>query len=353
MKRKIFSTILATILIISAFPRPGLAADTDEQAKAVEYITTNKIFVGDGTGNLILESGLTRAELAVILTRLDYVDAPDGLSEWNDWGIEHFSSPEFQINPFTDVPAWATPYVEYCYQRSLMVGVAEQQFAPNLSVSPKMACTVILRYCGIPETDWSYNTSVEKATTLGLTPSTGLDGDIILRGTMAVLIYNGMHYVQDGEPVQDSQPKTPDEETSTTPPEVPGMTIDEMKAEIIRLTNAERINAGLSELVVLPALMDTAQTKAQDFLDNHYFGHISPIYGTPGEMIKAAIPQAKSAGENAAAWTKTPGEAFSIWLNSPEHYANILASKYTHAGVGIAEGVNGGYWWVLQFATIQ
>ena len=141
---------------------------------------------------------------------------------------------------------------------------------------------------------------------------------------------------------------------STTPPEqtTPTMSIDEMKAEIIRLTNAERIKAGLPELEVLPALMDTAQAKAQDFIDSHYFGHISPVYGTPGDMVKAAIPQAKSAGENAAAWTKTPEEAFSIWLNSPEHYASIVAAKYTHAGVGIVEGVDGGYWWVLHFAAL-
>ena len=69
---------------------------------------------------------------------------------------------------------------------------------------------------------------------------------------------------------------------STTPPEqtTPTMSIDEMKAEIVRLTNAERVKAGLPELEVLPALMDTAQAKAQDFIDSGYYGHNSPVYGT-------------------------------------------------------------------------
>ena len=141
---------------------------------------------------------------------------------------------------------------------------------------------------------------------------------------------------------------------STTPPEqeMPAMSIDEMKVEIVRLTNEERTKAGLPALEVLPALMDTAQRKAQDFIDNHYFGHISPVYGTPGEMIKAAIPHIKSAGENIGTWANTPEAAFAGWLNSQEHLDVMLAQKYTHIGVGIIQTADGGFCWVQQFAAI-
>ena len=44
------------------------------------------------------------------------------------------------------------------------------------------------------------------------------------------------------------------------------MTIDEMRAEIIRLTNIERVKAGVQELIALPQLMDCAQAKAQDMM---------------------------------------------------------------------------------------
>ena len=141
---------------------------------------------------------------------------------------------------------------------------------------------------------------------------------------------------------------------STTPPEQTtlSMSIDEMKAEIVRLINAERVKAGLPELEVLPALMDTAQAKAQDFIDSGYYGHNSPVYGTAPQMIKAAIPSAKSAGEIIAPWLKTPQEALTNWVDSPAHYANIIASKYTHIGVGIVDGVDGGYWWAVHFAAL-
>jgi uncharacterized protein YkwD len=136
------------------------------------------------------------------------------------------------------------------------------------------------------------------------------------------------------------------------PTEASKMSIDEMRLDIVRLTNVERAKAGLPGLEILPGLMDTAQAKAQDLLDSHYFDHVSPVYGTPGEMIKAAVPQAKSCGENLASWAKTPQEAFNGLLGSPAHKATMLDAKYSHIGVGVIEGANGGYWWVQQFCTL-
>lgn len=350
--KKTISFILALTLVFGIIPTLALAAN--ETDLAATYLVENGIFVGDQNGNLNLDQGLTRAELAVILTRLDFMDAPGGLAEWDAWGDSTFRNPDTRLNPFTDIPDWALPFIEYCYQRRLMVGVSDNKFDPQGKVNPKMACTVILRYCAIPETDWDYQTSVEKAQSIGIAPVDGTSGDTLLRGTMAVIIYRGIQYSQSGT----IQPGTTDPATSVPPQVTPPttsestMTIEEMKAEIVRLTNIERVKAGVPELEVLPELMDCAQAKADDFKANNYFGHISPIYGTPGEMIKSYVPNAKSAGENSTSWTKTPQEAFDAFLSSPEHYQNMIAEKYTHIGIGIVEGVDGGYWWVQQFVTL-
>jgi len=132
----------------------------------------------------------------------------------------------------------------------------------------------------------------------------------------------------------------------------PAMTIGEMKAEIIRLTNIERVKAGQPELEALPALMDTAQAKSDDMKNNHYYGHMSPVYGSPGEMIKAAIPSSKFRAENIAPWTETPKEVVAKFMDSPEHRNNMLSPKYTYIGVGIIEGLNGGFWWVVQYVGL-
>lgn len=126
---------------------------------------------------------------------------------------------------------------------------------------------------------------------------------------------------------------------------------EEMRAEIIRLTNAQRVKAGLPELEGLPALTDSAQAKAQDFVNNRYFGHISPVYGTSGDMIKTYIPSVKSVGENLASRISTPEETVAGWMDSSGHRSNILNAKYTHTGVGITKNSSGGYNWVQHFAS--
>ena len=142
-------------------------------------------------------------------------------------------------------------------------------------------------------------------------------------------------------------------EATPSPCDAPTMTIEEMRNEIVRLTNTERTKAGLPELSVSDTLMNCAQAKAQDFEDNHYYGHNSPVYGTPGEMIRSFVSGVTAAGENIAPWRETATDAFLSWLESPPHYENILNPKFTHIGVGIIGGADGGYWFVAQYAQIR
>jgi uncharacterized protein YkwD len=144
----------------------------------------------------------------------------------------------------------------------------------------------------------------------------------------------------------------PTDMTASVSPPVPAMSIDEMKAELIRLTNEERTNKGVSTLKVLPELMQTAQLKADDMKKNSYYGHNSPVYGTAGDLIFSYVPNAKYYAENIAPWNKTPEDVFSSLVNSERHYAALIDVKHTHIGVGIVEGAGGGYWWVQHFVEL-
>jgi uncharacterized protein YkwD len=151
-------------------------------------------------------------------------------------------------------------------------------------------------------------------------------------------------------------PETPLPTPSPIPkpqPQEPTMTIEEMKLEIVRLTNEERVKAGVSEVLILPELMDCAQAKAQDFFDNHYYGHTSPVYGPFDKMIKSYVPAARGCGENIAPWRTTLKEVFDGWMDSPGHQGNILEPRFTHIGIGVVKGANGGYWWVQQFVSLE
>ena len=350
MKRTI--VIILAIALSLALAAPALAASETEEAAA--YLAKRGILKGDASGNLNLSSGLNRAELAAILTRLDFMDTPRGLAEWDEWGEEHFSDPENIINKFTDIPAWALPYVEYCYECSLMKGTSATRFDPQGKVSPKMACTVVLRYCRIAETDWSYDTSLEKARAIGIAPADGMGGDIILRGTMAVMICRGIRYAEnDASQNGDAQDATASPPPCDVLPPQATTTPAEMKAELIRLTNAERAKAGLPALEPLPALMDCAQAKARDIIDTGYHAHYSPNYGTHNEMISSFVPGVSGGWENTALGpASTAKEVLQVWMDSDGHRGAILQSKTTHIGVGVAVRKDGRYAWVQQFIKL-
>ena len=94
--------------------------------------------------------------------------------------------------------------------------------------------------------------------------------------------------------------------------------------QVIKLVNAERAKAGLKALTENWELSRTAQFKAQDMHDKHYFDHTSPTYGDPFKMMKSFGISYKSAGENIAMGQQSPSEVMTAWMNSAGHRANSL-----------------------------
>ena len=77
-----------------------------------------------------------------------------------------------------------------------------------------------------------------------------------------------------------------------------------------------------------------ARIKAQDMVDNNYFSHNSPTYGTPFQMLNSFKISYKTAGENIAGNSTNSG-AVNSWMNSSGHKANILNSNYNYTGIGV------------------
>lgn len=125
---------------------------------------------------------------------------------------------------------------------------------------------------------------------------------------------------------------------------IPGKdtTVEAYEAEVIRLVNEIRVQYGLQPLKTNWELSRVARYKSQDMVDNHYFSHTSPTYGSPFQMMKAFGLSYRTAGENIAYGQRTPQEVVNAWMNSSGHRANILNSSYTQIGVGYV--ANGNYW---------
>ena len=69
-------------------------------------------------------------------------------------------------------------------------------------------------------------------------------------------------------------------------------------------------------------------------VNNNYFAHESPTYGTPFNMLKSFGVNYKSAGENIAG-NSNNSSAVTAWMNSPGHKANILNNSFNYTGIGV------------------
>ena len=118
--------------------------------------------------------------------------------------------------------------------------------------------------------------------------------------------------------------------------------VTQYEQEVIRLVNEIRAQNGLSALTYNWERSRVARYKSQDMVDNRYFSHTSPTYGTPFQMIRSFGLSYRSAGENIAYGQRTPQAVVNAWMNSSGHRANILSSSYTQIGVGYV--ANGHYW---------
>lgn len=116
--------------------------------------------------------------------------------------------------------------------------------------------------------------------------------------------------------------------------------------EVIRLVNEIRVGKGLSALKANWELCRIARFKSRDMVENRYFSHTSPTYGSPFQMIRSFGLSFKSAGENIAYGQRTPQAVVNAWMNSSGHRANILNASYTQIGVGY---VAGGHYWTQMF----
>lgn len=202
-----FQAVLLTMAALFSLTAPAMAAaPAPEEETAGAYLRELEIMEGDASGDLKLNAGLTRAELAVLLARLT-------VNQEHLHADHAFYAGQCK---FPDVPEWARLYVGYCATSHLMSGYDNGSFGPNDSVTRQAACTVMLRYMVCRDPDWDYHTAAGKAEQMGIVPAGGLSQDVT-RGEMAVLIYRAMGNRDTGP----SEQEVPVPHTTPVPQESP------------------------------------------------------------------------------------------------------------------------------------
>ena len=118
--------------------------------------------------------------------------------------------------------------------------------------------------------------------------------------------------------------------------------------EVFNLINKQRTDNGLPALKNDSEVQRVARIKAQDMVNNNYFSHQSPTYGSPFDMLKSFGISYKSAGENIAG-NSTNNGAVTAWMNSSGHRANILNGSFNYTGVGVVSSPKYGKMYVQMF----
>lgn len=201
-----FNNLLVCAALLFTMTCPAYAAQQPQitPAEAGAALRELGIYQGDHSGDLMLDKGLTRAELAVILARLnddngEFASYPDGFA---------------YLCSFSDVPDWAKSAVGYCWNRGLVKGYGNSLYGSGDPVAPAAACTVVLRTYGYRDTegaDWDYSSAGTYAVRLGLIGESAIQGPEITRGDMAVLIYQAMNQKAD---IPAPVPSVPEEDHS-------------------------------------------------------------------------------------------------------------------------------------------
>ena len=119
--------------------------------------------------------------------------------------------------------------------------------------------------------------------------------------------------------------------------------IEDLRQELIRLTNEEREKAGVEPLVEDSTAMEYAQIRAEELAE--VYSHVRPNGDGTGAYSHYNF------NENIAKGQGTPEDVIDAWMNSYGHKVSMLGD-YSDYGNGFGVGVykaNGTIYWVQEF----
>lgn len=185
-QRNLASLLLAGAMTAALLTGPAQAAESPSpQEIAAAHLQAEGLMNGDEHGDLHLDKGLTRAELACLISPI--VLNPEHVA----WERDYYA--KLCTSNFSDVPEWAQVAVGVCASMGVVAGYGDGRFGSDDPVSPQMACTIMLRY--LERDGWTYVTACGKAVELGLAQAETLEGETITRGDMALLLTGSLDYL--------------------------------------------------------------------------------------------------------------------------------------------------------------
>jgi hypothetical protein len=150
MEKRIFSLILAVFFTMALVPASyGVESYIPSNGQIAVNLWEKGLFLGSN-GTFNLDKPLLRTEAAVMVVRLLGKEAEVKSGDYSQ--------------PFDDVPAWASPYVGYCYENGILKGISKTKYGSSTAITAAQFTTLILRVLGYKDPDdFTVDTAVQKA----------------------------------------------------------------------------------------------------------------------------------------------------------------------------------------------
>lgn len=139
---------------------------------------------------------------------------------------------------------------------------------------------------------------------------------------------------------------------SAARPEAPARSASRVTAEVIELTNVERMRQHRGVLRANPRLMRAAQIQAEQMARARHLAHVLPkaAYPSAKDRLAAADYRWQTYGENVALGQSGAADVLRSWMHSRGHRTNILNAEFSEMGAGYAIDKAGRPYYVQVFA---
>ena len=123
--------------------------------------------------------------------------------------------------------------------------------------------------------------------------------------------------------------------------------LQELAAEVLRLTNVERERLNLIPFIPTQELNAAAMVRAEEITIN--FSHTRPDGRDCFTAFAENDVQYLTAGENLAAGHRNPAEVVRGWMESPAHRDNIVNPAFGRMGTAVVMNEDGRLYWTQAF----
>ncbi len=135
--KRALSLTLASVMLLGMMVVGSSAAgypdvSEEENIEAIEVLQSVGVMEGDNNGNFNPDDYVTREQMAVIMSKLLNLD------------YNYYQG----TNPFSDVPAWAAPYVAACAANGITSGIGGGMYGAGQNVNAVQAALMMLKALG-------------------------------------------------------------------------------------------------------------------------------------------------------------------------------------------------------------